>query len=475
MLEESECARIQALAEAHGFSITGVDYPPSYRDNDRLVLDDPALAARLFARLAHLLPARVVDDAGANWELAGLNERFRFCRYRDGQSFRVHRDGAHSPGPSARSRFTCQIYLNEAASFEGGATRFYGSRHADNAIGAVTPRAGTAVIFDHDLWHDGEPVRAGTKYVMRTDVIYARAHRGAESELPLVVEPGVVALRGHLGYVWKVLALADGSLASAARDRTIRLWYGANEAWSCACALRGHASSVTSLVEPRPGFLWSGARDGSLLAWDLASGASRGIGSHAGAVLDLEPRSDGSVSSASADGTIGLWSAEGERLGTLTGHTGWIWSVVDLGENLLASSGEDGTIRLWRPAERASAYVLAPGRGPIHALIRLDHHHLVAGCADGSVLVVEVNHTVGRLAAIRSFRPHRGEIYALAALPGGLLASGGEDSTVCLTRTSNGALITTHRDGGFVRSLALIGTRLASGSYDSTVRVRPLP
>lgn len=475
VLDGPACARIQALAEARGFSATGVDYPPSYRDNDRLVLDDPALAAGLFARLAPLLPARVVDDAGAVWELVGLNDRFRFCRYRDGQGFRVHRDGAHAPGPSARSRFTCQIYLNDAASFEGGATRFYEARHAERAIGAVTPRAGTAVIFDHDLWHDGEPVRAGTKYVMRTDVIYARARGGAESELSRLAPPDAIALGGHLGYVWKVLALANGSLASAARDRTIRLWSGADEAWSCSRTLRGHTSSVTSLVEPRPGLLWSGARDGTILAWDLASGASSRIGAHAGAVLDLELRADGSVASASADGTIGVWSAGGERLGALTGHTSWVWCVADLGANLLASGGEDGTVRIWCATERASAHVLEPQLGPIHAVIRLDDHHLAAGCADGSILVLEVDRPGRRLVEIRRFRPHRGEIYALAALPGGLVASGGEDATVCLNRTSDGALVATHRDGGFVRSLARIGNQLASGSYDSTVRIRPLP
>jgi hypothetical protein len=42
--DRAERARPIALASGIGFAATGHDYPPSYRDNDRLVHDDPALA-----------------------------------------------------------------------------------------------------------------------------------------------------------------------------------------------------------------------------------------------------------------------------------------------------------------------------------------------------------------------------------------------------------------------------------------------
>ena len=57
------------------------------------------------------------------------------------------------------------IYLND--DFEGGATRFMQA--------AVKPVKGTALVFAHPLSHQGDPVTAGRKYVVRTDVMYASA------------------------------------------------------------------------------------------------------------------------------------------------------------------------------------------------------------------------------------------------------------------------------------------------------------
>lgn len=55
------------------------------------------------------------------------------------------------------------VYLNDSA--EGGETRF---EHA-----TVRPRAGLALVFDHYLPHEGAPVIAGQKYVLRSDVMYS--------------------------------------------------------------------------------------------------------------------------------------------------------------------------------------------------------------------------------------------------------------------------------------------------------------
>ena len=97
-------ARIAELAH-RGFAATGEAYPARYRDNDRLVFDDAALAAELFARAHAALPAELVVD-GARWELAGLNPRFRACRYAGGQAFCIHRDGAHVASDDLSSHLT---------------------------------------------------------------------------------------------------------------------------------------------------------------------------------------------------------------------------------------------------------------------------------------------------------------------------------------------------------------------------------
>ena len=38
----------------------------------------------------------------------------------------------------------------------------------------MSPRAGTALIFNHDTLHEGQPVTEGTKYIIRTEVMFKR-------------------------------------------------------------------------------------------------------------------------------------------------------------------------------------------------------------------------------------------------------------------------------------------------------------
>ena len=38
----------------------------------------------------------------------------------------------------------------------------------------MSPKAGTALIFNHDTVHEGQPVTKGTKYIIRTEIMYRR-------------------------------------------------------------------------------------------------------------------------------------------------------------------------------------------------------------------------------------------------------------------------------------------------------------
>ncbi|KAG7289697.1 hypothetical protein NEMBOFW57_006073 [Staphylotrichum longicolle] len=81
------------------------------------------------------------------------------------------------PSRSIRTLFTIHLYLNdskaevEGAELVGGATTFYSGdekRRID-----VDPKAGRVLIFQHRrLLHSGDDVLAGTKYTMRTDILY---------------------------------------------------------------------------------------------------------------------------------------------------------------------------------------------------------------------------------------------------------------------------------------------------------------
>ncbi|SEN02997.1 WD domain-containing protein, G-beta repeat-containing protein [Stigmatella aurantiaca] len=467
VFSRSECLGLIQEAERVGFQATGRDYPPSYRDNDRQVHDDAALADTVFARLRPFLPERLVDASGDTWHLQGLNPRFRYCRYRGGQRFCIHRDGAYAPSPRVRSHLTCMLYLNDAQEFSGGATRYYADRSEEaELLGAVRPEAGTLIVFDHALWHDGEAVSAGTKYVLRTDVLYEReapAHRGLDG-----------VLTGHQGYVWSVLARRDGRLATASRDGTVRLWRASAGRWDCDAVLTGHTASALALAEDTQGQLWSASRDRTVRRWD--TGTAHVVGRHEGAVLSLAALDDGRVASGGADGRIQLWSSDGSAPDVLPGHTGWVWALAALPGGWLASASEDGTVRLWRTSRPHETLSSVPAGAPVRALAVLPDGRLVSGQATGELTLWQPSFSPHpTLQALHTQRVHTGAVCALAPVSGGQLASGGEDDGIHLTRLPDFTQLSRHPHADFVRGLAVLpGNLLVSASYDTTVRLWPV-
>ena len=61
---------------------------------------------------------------------------------------------------------TFMVYLND--DFEGGETDF--------GDFLVTPKIGDALCFMHSSMHEGRAVSNGTKYVLRTDVMYKQTN-----------------------------------------------------------------------------------------------------------------------------------------------------------------------------------------------------------------------------------------------------------------------------------------------------------
>jgi len=83
---------------------------------------------------------------------------------RPGQRFAPHYDGCFRRNPSECSELTFMVYLNDG--FAGGATTFHDFDEE------VVPQAGMALLFQHQLLHEGCVVTSGVKYVLRSDVMY---------------------------------------------------------------------------------------------------------------------------------------------------------------------------------------------------------------------------------------------------------------------------------------------------------------
>lgn len=195
LLDDGECARINEVAEAIGFGRTS--YPQQYRGNLRLIVTDHGLSSALWERVRPHVPERLVTQGGYDgkevWRAVGLNECFRLAKYYEGHRFGSHCDARFERTHDEKSFFTVNVYTNTVKPENGGRTRFYHERKSSEPRRKgrgreeptdedfdlqLQPEAGTACLFQHGpgqaLLHDGERLRGGVKYLLRTDVMYRR-------------------------------------------------------------------------------------------------------------------------------------------------------------------------------------------------------------------------------------------------------------------------------------------------------------
>ncbi len=165
LLSVIECEQLIELAEVSGFEPAGVrtnhgqKAMPLVRNNERVLVESAVWVDLLWRRTSTLnLPQ--LEGQGASC----LPKDLRFYRYRPGQRFRMHKDGPWIEG-GLTSRLTLLVYLNDQ--FVGGETDFRDF--------VVHPTQGDALFFIHDTWHEGRAVVSGTKYVLRSDVLYSAA------------------------------------------------------------------------------------------------------------------------------------------------------------------------------------------------------------------------------------------------------------------------------------------------------------
>lgn len=160
---KQECEDFIIMSETIGYTpatVTtekGQKLVNEVRNNNRVIFNDDQLADKIWQELKSFAPSQF-----GNSKAIGLNELFRFYKYQVGQQFKKHRDQSFIRNDIEASYFTFLIYLND--NYEGGETTF-------NDF-VIQPKQGTALIFQHDLEHEGSSVKQGIKYVLRTDIMY---------------------------------------------------------------------------------------------------------------------------------------------------------------------------------------------------------------------------------------------------------------------------------------------------------------
>lgn len=213
LLTKDECDNFISRANDLGISSQVAAGDIRHRNSTTVALDDGELARIVFDRIKDHIPQELTidkdctstnpgisdnEDLHGTWRPYGLNHRWRIVCYPGTGHFGPHRDGDYVKDEHHRSFITVNGYLTDRPTGFGGATRFVKddievrlSEHIDGDGASVsiftTPdedvlhtveadKAGKAVVFLHNLMHDGEPLKEGSppKWLFRSEVMFER-------------------------------------------------------------------------------------------------------------------------------------------------------------------------------------------------------------------------------------------------------------------------------------------------------------
>ena len=153
----------------------------AHRECFRIQRNDDRVARAIFDRLQQsgllavlqreLSFAHAHDDDSA-YQAVACNPNIRLYQYGKNMSFGKHVDGSNETAVG-QTEITLLVYLSQC---QGGATRFYPALDGKkNASFCFAPQVGAVLLHVHGdrcLEHEADPVLAGTKYVLRSDVCY---------------------------------------------------------------------------------------------------------------------------------------------------------------------------------------------------------------------------------------------------------------------------------------------------------------
>lgn len=210
LLADEECAALRELVLCqdwvpvgrNGMSSNELEAGREEVGSYRVSCYSADFADVLWQRLQPIVPAtRYMQDTSPTdwdgtriWNAVGINPLMRFIRYETGGALVPHYDAPYILNNNQRTLMSVVLYLAKDSGVIGGDTRFITDPqtclplsqrdYADwtaladekNVVARVEPLAGSALVFDHRILHDSQPVIGiGEKLLLRTDIIFERA------------------------------------------------------------------------------------------------------------------------------------------------------------------------------------------------------------------------------------------------------------------------------------------------------------
>jgi WD40 repeat protein len=419
-LTDHECDQLLS-DRMHKFEKAITHYPAYYRNNNRLEEDNKTLSTDLLKNAKQL---NVLELKNA----LRLNERLRFCQYQQGQKFTKHQDGVYYPNETEASSLTFLLYLNDAEEFEGGETQFFNSKIDDQFIQEVTPAKGKLVIFDHTLWHNGNEITKGTKYVLRTDFIFENKDENH-----------------HKGYIWCLAKLLDGTFLSGGRDKLVKHW---NKDFQLLNSFRIHEKSIIKILEIEKDEFVSSSRDMTLKKWNLEGKEINSV-KVPSMVLTIALCGE-RVITGDANGKITVYTKELHKLADFTVHSGWIWEII-VNNGIIYSVSDDGTLR--KTDANGNSVKLLSNRAGLFS-VAMHEEYIYCGSKTGELIRVSV------IDGSQKRSPFHQDIIRKIVLENETVITGSEDGTV---RINGNEII---KNENFVQDIICVKNQIISAGFD---------
>ncbi len=158
---------------------------------------------------------------------------------------------------------------------------------------------------------------------------------------------------------------------------------------------RGHKGDITDVAIRDDNVIASASKDKTIRLWEFNGNFIREFIGHRREVMAIDFSNDGTkIASGSADGTVKEWDVStGKEIRSIRAHDGWVRTVAyNHNSTLIASGGDDGKIQIWnRSTGELQNSIIAHSKWLENLSFSPDGRYIVSGGHDNYLVVVDAN------------------------------------------------------------------------------------